>query len=431
MDLPHPNSHQPHHIHHSFHHSFFTKKQLTHSSLFLFFLLVITSIFIFSPSHSLTSFAFFSRILPRNQNYSGSNDAVNNNDYTCDYSNGNWVRDENYSNRLYTEECPFLDPGFRCRRNGRSDVDYLNWRWQPKGCHLPRFNATDFLERSRNGRIVFAGDSIGRNQWESLICMLAQGVSNISTIYEEHGIPISKHKGFLSMRFQDYNLTVEYYREPFLVVIGHLPKNAPEGVRGFIKVDKLHWFSTRWTTADVLVFNTGHWWNEDKTVKMGFYFGENESINMTMDITEAFQRSIETWKSWVMRSLDPEASHVFFRSYSPVHYRDGTWNEGGHCDSNTSPETNYSKLEPETSNNLFVSNVIKQIENKRRKAYFLNITYLTELRNDGHPSFHREPGTPVDAPQDCSHWCLPGIPDTWNQIIYAHLLSKGFRTNLK
>lgn len=139
MDLPHPNSHQPHHIHHSFHHSFFTKKQLTHSSLFLFFLLVITSIFIFSPSHSLTSFAFFSRILPRNQNYSGSNDAVNNNDYTCDYSNGNWVRDENYSNRLYTEECPFLDPGFRCRRNGRSDVDYLNWRWQPKGCHLPRY----------------------------------------------------------------------------------------------------------------------------------------------------------------------------------------------------------------------------------------------------------------------------------------------------
>lgn len=146
---------------------------------------------------------------------------------------------------------------------------------------LSRFNATDFLERSRNGRIVFAGDSIGRNQWESLICMLAQGVSNISTIYEEHGIPISKHKGFLSMRFQDYNLTVEYYREPFLVVIGHLPKNAPEGVRGFIKVDKLHWFSTRWTTADVLVFNTGHWWNEDKTVKMyafvSFYFSYRQS----------------------------------------------------------------------------------------------------------------------------------------------------------
>lgn len=154
--------------------------------------------------------------------------------------------------------------------NEKEELNILIF-WASRRCNqfiLFRFNATDFLERSRNGRIVFAGDSIGRNQWESLICMLAQGVSNISTIYEEHGFPISKHKGFLSIRFQDYNLTVEYYREPFLVVIGRIPKNAPERVRGVIKVDKLHWFSSRWTKADILVFNTGHWWNEDKTVKM-------------------------------------------------------------------------------------------------------------------------------------------------------------------
>lgn len=22
---------------------------------------------------------------------------------------------------------------------------------------------------------------------------------------------------------------------------------------------------------------------------------------------------------------------------------------------------------------------------------------------------------------DCIHWCVPGVPDTWNQILYAHL----------
>ena len=79
-------------------------------------------------------------------------------------------------------------------------------------CFIFRFNATDFLERSRNGQIAFAGDSIFRNEWESLLCMLSQGVSNISTIYEENGSPITKHKGFLSIRFQEYNLTVRYYR---------------------------------------------------------------------------------------------------------------------------------------------------------------------------------------------------------------------------
>lgn len=111
--------------------------------------------------------------------------------------------------------------------------------------------------------------------------------------------------------------------------------------------------------------------------------------------------------------------------------RHGAWNDGGHCDSNTSPETDYTKLETESSNNLYVSRVIKQIENKTRKAYFLNITFLTEFRKDGHPSKHREPGTPVEAPQDCSHWCLPGVPDTWNEVLYAHLLSRDFKVSLK
>lgn len=144
MDLLQPNSRQPQHIHHSFFHSFFTKKQLTHYSLFFFCLLVITCLFFFSPSHSLTSLAFFSRVLPKHQHYSTPSNSTSNdeNSKVCDYSNGKWVRDESYSRQLYSEECPFLDPGFRCRRNGRSDVDYVNWRWQPKDCHLPRYMFT-------------------------------------------------------------------------------------------------------------------------------------------------------------------------------------------------------------------------------------------------------------------------------------------------
>ncbi|CAN1277500.1 Protein trichome birefringence-like 8, partial [Linum perenne] len=260
-------------------------------------------------------------------------------------------------------------------------------------CLNVRFNATDLLERARNGRIVFAGDSIGRNQWESLLCMLAQGVSNISTIYE-----------------------------------GRPQVGSPPEVKMGIQVDQLHWFSKSWVGADVIVFNTGHWWNEYKTTNMGYYFEVGGKVNKSMGVIDAFERSLQTWKKWVMENLDSERSHVFFRSYSPAHYRNGTWNGGGRCDLDFQPETNPKLLEPESKTNRPVSEVITQMRRTNKKVQYLNITHLTEYRFDGHPSRYREPGTPPDAPQDCSHWCLPGVPDVWNEILYAHLVSIGFRT---
>ncbi|XP_022132714.1 protein trichome birefringence-like 8 [Momordica charantia] len=384
-----------------------------------------SSLFIFNFSASPFNHHFFSHIFPdRSPSPSLSPSPF---PRACDYSFGRWVWDETYPFQSYTENCPFLDPGFRCSRSGRRDEGYRKWRWQPEGCDLPRLNASELLERSRNGRIVFAGDSIGRNQWESLLCMLAHGVSNVSTIYEESGKSINKHKGFLTMRFQEYNLTVEYYRVPFLVIIGRPPRNSPSEVHAAIRVDELHWYSNQWVGADVLVFNAGHWWNLDKTVKMGYYFQEGGKLNMSMGVMEAFRRSLQTWKQWVEENLDPNRTHVFFRSYSPVHYRGGTWNEGGHCDTDEEPERDYTQLEDEPETNTFISNTIKQMDSVKHKVQFLNITYLTEFRKDGHPSKYREPGTPEDAPQDCSHWCLPGVPDTWNEFVYANLLSKGFR----
>ncbi|XWS59442.1 hypothetical protein CRYUN_Cryun08bG0122200 [Craigia yunnanensis] len=194
---------------------------------------------------------------------------------------------------------------------------------------------------------MFAGDSIRRNQWESLLCMLAQAVANQSTVFEENGSPVTKHKGFFSMKFKEYNLTVEYYTAPFLVIINRPPKDSPTQVRVTIRVDELHWYSRRWMGANVLVFNAGHWWNKEKTVKMGCYFQEGGKVNMTMDVMEGFRRSLQTLKSWTTKILNPDRSHVFLRSYSPVHYSNGTWNDGGRCGAEMEPEKNYAKLKAE------------------------------------------------------------------------------------
>lgn len=56
----------------------------------------------------------------------------------CNVFDGDWIWDDSYP--LYnSRDCKFLDEGFRCTENGRPDLFYTKWRWQPKACNLPRF----------------------------------------------------------------------------------------------------------------------------------------------------------------------------------------------------------------------------------------------------------------------------------------------------
>ncbi|KAI3904817.1 hypothetical protein MKW92_041044, partial [Papaver armeniacum] len=48
-------------------------------------------------------------------------------------------------------------------------------------------NASDFLERLRGKRMLFVGDSMNRNMWESLVCILRNKVMNKKNVYEISG----------------------------------------------------------------------------------------------------------------------------------------------------------------------------------------------------------------------------------------------------
>jgi hypothetical protein len=61
------------------------------------------------------------------------------------------------------------------------------------------------------------------------------------------------------------------------------------------------------------------------------------------------------------------------------------------------------------------------IEHKKTPVTFLNITIFSGFWIDCHPSIYAGQRSSI---QDCSHRCVPGVPDTWNEFLYFHLLSK-------
>ncbi|KAM0050777.1 putative PMR5 domain, PC-Esterase [Helianthus debilis subsp. tardiflorus] len=102
---------------------------------------------------------------------------------TCDLFSGRWVHDNKSHYPLYEEhECPYLDESYACQTCGRKDFKYQQWRWQPHDCDFPRFDGKAIVERLRGKRLMFVGDSLVRNQWNSMICMLYTSIPGVKRI---------------------------------------------------------------------------------------------------------------------------------------------------------------------------------------------------------------------------------------------------------
>ncbi|WCJ23388.1 Protein trichome birefringence [Euphorbia peplus] len=358
---------------------------------------------------------------------------------SCHIFDGEWVVDDDddgVSGPVYRPgSCPFVDDSFNCFGNGRTDFDYLRFRWKPHGCQIPRFDGSKMLEMLRGKRMVFVGDSLNRNMWESLVCSLRESLKNKSRIYEAPNKREFKTRTFYSFKFIDYGCSIDFVKSPFLVQ--EWKQSDRTGFpRETLRLDVVPMAYSKYRDADIIIFNTGHWWTHQKTFKGKDYFQEGNHVYPRLEVTEAYTKALLTWAQWVDSNINSSRTRVFFRGYSASHFRKEQWNSSGTCDDEKQPITNENELPTYPWMNRILESVISEM---KVEVFYMNITRMTDYRKDGHPSIyrmkksddHHDHDHDMMMVQDCSHWCLPGVPDSWNELLYTTLLLSHHDLNVR
>ncbi|XP_031740604.1 protein trichome birefringence-like 13 isoform X2 [Cucumis sativus] len=300
---------------------------------------------------------------------------------SCDYSDGSWFHDPNLRTSRYDHTCKEIFKGWNCFAANKSNaLEITNWHWKPEQCDLPHFDPVSFLEKFRNTNIGFVGDSLNRNMFVSLFCSLKRVPGEV-----KKWRPAGADRGF---SFLKYNLTIAYHRTNILARYGWWSANADggpleslgykEGYRVDVDIPDSSWMEAP-NFHDVLVFNTGHWW-------------------------------------WAPSKFDPVKSPMlFFEKSLPVIPP-------------VPPDVGLDMVLKHMAEDLFSltnnrTNVEVRLVNEHlfkalsgTSFHILNITPMSELRADAHPA--SAGGKKHD---DCMHWCLPGLTDTWNDLFIQHL----------
>ncbi|XP_047340812.1 protein trichome birefringence-like 24 [Impatiens glandulifera] len=350
----------------------------------------------------------------------------------CDIFNGLWVQqEEDSSGPAYTNEtCPFIEDHQNCIKNGRPDFDYLFWKWKPLHCDLPKFDPTKFLNLMRHKSWAFVGDSISRNQVQSLLCSLYQ-VEQANEIYHDKDYRSKK------WHFPIHNFTLSVIWTPFL-----LKASIFEDANGFssdviqLHLDKLDQIWTQhFADFDYIVIAGGKWF-----LKTAVYY-ENNTItgchycsgkkNLTeLGFEHAYRKALQLIFKFMITSSNHYNVNVLFRTTTPDHFENGEWFSGGYCNRTVPFERT------EIVDLKGVDEIMRNIELEEFSKIegglsikLLDTTRMLLLRPDGHPGPYRQfqpfaIDNNAKVQTDCLHWCLPGPMDSINDLL-LEMISRG------
>lgn len=309
--------------------------------------------------------------------------------------------------------CPNLKFYHFCYRRSPQEAERAyaaaQYKWQTNDCRLLDFDADTFAKIVGKHGLLFVGDSLNEEMFISLACL----VGNSSTLVQlGHVRKIS---------FTDMPRSVDFIRNDYLVnatslevddiipadraelaELQHFGASASRDLlnrkmlRKYLKLNsdfQPHW---QHLLADkkYLLLNTGaHWANvysDDENQLAAF-------TNMTHHLAELFTKKYPDVVVFI-RGL--AAGHRNCKDYvKPASAPMSVGNSAGEYNWHLFPAFN--KAWRTTINS------IPQPHN----LHFIDIS-MTDLRPDGHSLRNN----------DCLHYCLPGPPDLWNQLLSHAIL---------
>lgn len=276
--------------------------------------------------------------------------------------------------------------------------------------------------------MAFIGDSISRNQVQSLLCILSQVEEPVEVYHDEE----HRSKRWV---FESNNFTLSVIWSPFLTKAKIFEDNDGHSSGAVqLHLDELDpvWVN-EFNNFNYIMIGGGKWF-----LKTAIYYENNTIIGChscnkanisDVSFYQTYRKAIRTVLNFIKKS-DHEL-FVFLRTTTPDHFENGEWNTGGYCN-RTVPFKN-EEIDMRDIDRLMRDIELEEYENAREGMYgpvlrLFDTTRLSLLRPDGHPGpyrvFHPFDGNDgnVKVQNDCLHWCLPGPIDSWNDLIMNLLL---------
>ena len=292
-----------------------------------------------------------------------------------------WAENACYA-EMTVHSCFFLNDTARASRIAKRI-------WQPHKCALLPFDSYSFLKKLHGRHLYFVGDSISTQMFASLLCLLRgdeknkhlHWVDTTSSWNRRENCPAGAMHCYFGGESQHSSNCVEFSFSVTICLMNNLNFDALPS-RSVVLVNfGLHFFPS----------------NEADSA----FFSLVDSIVSSSKDDEVRQKHI----------------HVVWRQVSLQHF------DSADC----SYENSVSKRCSDRSCDYSSSSRAKRdkLGAQMLQKGGVDVLWIQGYENTSQANVRilRRTDTPSSV-DDCTHWCLPGMPDHWNRLFFNYIISR-------